>query len=637
MTVRVCRTVDDAFSGLRSIALCLVVLLATVPARASVDVFDPPAQAPREAATRAEAAPTIDGRLDEPLWQRIVPITGFVQREPNQGEEGSFRTEVRIAYDADALYVAARCEQPRDTVRVQNLRRDFDVGQNDSIAIAIDGFLDQRNAVVFQVTPKGNQRDLEVLDATTVNVDWNVRWRARTTIDDDGWQAEIAIPWRNLRYRPGTTEFGLLMTRTIRHRNEVLSYPPVPRAVGTYRMTYAARLTGLSMPETGRNLALNPYLLYRRDDQKGVPGDDDAEVGGELKWAISPGTVLDLTVNTDFAQAEVDRQVVNLDRFSVFFPERRQFFLENANLFNTGITSWILPFFSRRIGLDDGGQPIPITGGLRLTSRSPRHEFAGLAMHQEEFGGSPAATFAVGRYALNLGQQSRLGGMVTYRRDASLGGGAGRSANTNATVTLDGTWRPSQTVGVRGMISHSDDERLGGGWGGQFFAFYEDSFIYVGLLEYYNRDYEPGIGLEILDANYMMHSPAVYFDLRPDWLPDAIRSLDPGFEAYIFQSSDTGDLLFGYAPIQLLGVNFRNGGELRAVVEPNAQRLDAPFFPAEIEIAPGDYDYVRYRLSGATDPSARLSLSGSVEAGDYFDGDLTAWNLSARYAPTPKF
>lgn len=328
---------------------------------------------------------------------------------------------------------------------------------------------------------------------------------------------------------------------------------------------------------------------------------------------------------------------MNLDRFSVFFPERRQFFLENANLFNASVTSWIRPFFSRRIGLDGNGQPIPITGGLRLTSRTERRELAALAMHQEERGDSPAATFAVARYALNLGEQSRIGGMITHRSDDRLGGATGRPANGNTTLTLDGTWRPNQTFGIKSMVSYSNDEALGDGWGGQLWMFYENSFMYAGLLEYYNRDYEPGVGLEILDTNYVMHSPALSFDLRQEWLPTAIRSFNPGLTAYIFRSSEDGDLLFGYAPIRPISFQFENGGQARLVVEPNWQRLETPFFPAGIEVAPGKYDYLRYRLSGSSDPSARLSFSSAVETGEYFDGDLTTWDLSLRFAPTPSF
>ena len=355
-----------------------------------------------------------------------------------------------------------------------------------------------------------------------------------------------------------------------------------------------------------------------------------------MKWAISQSTVLDLTVNTDFAQADVDRQVVNLDRFSVFFPERRQFFLENANLFNASVTNWIRPFFSRRIGLDDAGNPLPLDGGLRLTSRSSKQELGLLAMHQPSKGVNPDSTFGVARYSRNIAGQSRLGGMVTWRRDGALRtDDIAIEQNENVTVTLDGLWRPEQSYGVHAMVSTSHDDASGDGIGAQLWAFYENNSIYLGLLEYFNNDYDPGIGLEILDTNYVMHSPAVSFDIRSERLPASVRSFNPGVEAYIFQDSDDGDLLFGYAPIRPFRIRFQNGAQVGAFVEPNWQRLEEPFFPIGIEIAPGDYDYTRYRLEAESDQSASISGGFEVETGDYFDGELTTYTLSARYAPSP--
>lgn len=612
--------------------LALTPLLGT-----AAPLFEPPGEPLRHPVRRAESPMTIDGRFDEAVWRLTAPISDFVQREPDQGAAATYPTQVRVAYDNEALYIAARCDQPPATIRIQNLERDFDAEQNDRLSLAIDGFLDQRSAVAFEVTPAGNQRDLEVLDGRRENVDWNARWLAATRVDGKGWQAEIALPWRNLRYRPGAEEIGLIITRDIRYRNEQVSAPPVPRAVSAYRMAYALRLNGLDVSPPVRNISLNPYVLARHDDTSGAATSTESELGGELKWAISPGTVLDLTVNTDFAQAEVDRQAVNLERFSVFFPERRQFFLENASLFDTSVTRWIQPFFSRRIGLDDLGQPIPLTGGARLTSRSTRHEVALLAMRQERLGQSPAANFGVARYARNLAEQSRIGGMVTYRRDEALAGENERPGNVNMTFTLDGTWQPNQVFGIKGMLSRSQDDATGGGIGGQLLISFKNSYLYAGLLEYYNRDYAPGIGLEILDTNYVMHSPALSLDLRSAALPEFVRSFDPGLEAYIFQSSEDGDLLFGYAPLRPLSFRFANGGNLRLSVEPNWQRLDESFSPAGVEIGPGDYDYTRYRLSAASDPSAVWSLSGAIEDGDYFDGKLTTLELAARYSPSPRF
>ena len=615
-------------------ALAIACALA-VPVSAQ-DVF-PPAPVPEQfVASRAEGEIVIDGRLDEDAWRDAVPLSDFVQKDPDQGQPGTYRTVVRVVYDETALYVAAICEQPRETLRVQNLERDFAFDDNDMFGIAIDGMLDQRTAVAFQTTPKGNQRDLEVIDGSDFNSDWNARWDVRTRIEDDHWTVEMAIPWRTVRYGQGTDRLGVIFARNVRHLNEYTAMPAVPRVFTIYRMAYQGELIGLNVPSPSANVQVNPYGLVERIDKN--RSETNTEAGGEVKWAITPSTVLDVTINTDFAQVEVDRQVVNLERFSVFFPERRQFFLENANLFNASVTNWIQPFFSRRIGLDDVGRPIPLDGGLRLTSRSAKQELGLLAMSQQELGVNPASLFGVARYSRNVGAQSRLGGLVTWRRNEDLEiGSTVLEANENVTFTVDGLWRASQSAGVQGMLSASHDDIEGNGVGGQLWAFYENNWIYAGLLEYYNKDYEPGIGLEILDTNYVMHSPAVSFDLRSERLPDTIRSYNPGIDAYVFQSSDDGDLLFAYAPIRPLRLNFHSGARVSLIVEPNWQRLEEPFFPAGIEVAPGRYDYTRYRFDIRSDQSAALSASFDVETGKYFDGDLTTYSGSLRYAPFPEF
>lgn len=614
------------------LALLGVVVCAGASAQ---ELFAPPAERQQVDVAKAAGSIAVDGRLDEPAWQRPPQIDGFVQKDPDQGVPSNYRTTVTLVYDDEALYIAAICYQPRNTLRIQNLERDFSFDENDVFGIAIDGFLDERSAVAFQVTPGGNQRDLEIIDSDNLNTDWDALWDVETVIEDDRWVVEMAIPWRTLRYPNGMQSLGFLFTRNIRHVNERTAYPAIPRVFSAYRMAYQGELADLQAPPPSANVRINPYVLTNYFDNES--DETNVEAGGEVKWAITPSTVLDITVNTDFAQAEVDRQVVNLDRFSVFFPERRQFFLENATLFDASVTNWIRPFFSRRIGLDRLGKPIPLDGGLRLTSRSSKQEFGLLAMSQQEAGLDPAALFGVARYSRNLGEQSRLGGMLTWRRDDDYATGAAElPRKDNVTYTLDGLWRPNQSVGVQAMLSVSDDDIAGSGVGGQLWAFYENNWLYAGLLEYYNNDYEPGVGLEIYDTNYVMHSPAVNFDLRPEWLPDAIRSFNPGVSAYVFESSDDGDLLFAYAPIEPVGLTFQNGAEIGFEIEPNWQRLDEPFFPAGIEVAPGDYDYTRYRLSWSSDQSAQLAIDLNVETGDYFDGELTSYVAAARYAPRPE-
>ena len=573
----------------------------------------------------------VDGLLDEPSWGLARVITGFTQSDPEQGQSATHRTYVRILFDENMLYIAAVCEQSRESVRVQNLQRDFAAEENDVFTVAIDGFVDQRKAVVFQISPFGNQSDMEVTDGEDVNTDWDARWSVRTTLQDDQWIAEIAIPWRNLRYRTGADELGIILSRQVRSLNETVSIPPVPRVMSVYRMSYEAILRGIEPPPPGRNLQITPYVL----GQAVSGADNGGEIGGEIKWAVTPGTVIDFTVNTDFAQADVDEQFINLDRFSVFLPERRQFFLESAGTFNASITSWIRPFFTRRIGLDDSGLPIPITAGIRSTGRSPTQEFGVIAMRQAAIRGLPASDFGVARYSRNIGEQSRFGGMVTHRSDgASATQPLGR---TNRTLTVDGLWRPTTSTGVQAMVSRSSDSLSGDGTGAQLWAYYENNSVYVGVLEYFNRDYNPGIGLELLDDNYVMHSPAVIWDLRGEWLPARIRSFKPSISVYSFTSSDGDELEFGYAEIEPLRFEFHSGAALGVAVEPNWQRITDRFAPAGIRIGTGDYDYTRYRVNANSDRSRVFSGELSYERGEYYDGRLSAYSLSGRYAPSPRF
>ena len=618
-----------------SIGFALGVCLIAASASAQ-EVFSPASPPLEILAARTSAPVRVDGILDEPSWSLANVITGFTQSDPDQGQPATHRTYVRILFDDDMLYIAAVCEQPRQSIRVQNLQRDFAAQENDVFAVAIDGFVDQRKAVVFQISPFGNQSDMEVTDGENLNRDWDARWNARTTLQDDRWIAEIAIPWRIIRYRPGSDRLGIILSRQVRSLNETVSIPPVPRVMSVYRMPYEAILRGIETPPPGRNLQITPYVLGQAvSGTTDFRPDRDAEIGGEFKWAVTPGTVLDFTVNTDFAQADVDRQFVNLDRFSVFLPERRQFFLESAGTFDASVTSWIQPFFTRRIGLDDSGLSIPITAGIRSTGRSPTQEFGVIAMRQEAIRELPASDFGVARYSKNIREQSRVGGLVTYRSDgASVTHPFGR---TNRTFTVDGLWRPAPSAGLEAMVSRSADSLSGDGTGAQLYAYYETNSVYVGLLEYFNRDYNPGIGLELLDANYVMHSPAVLLDLRGGWLPEQIRSFNPAISVYSFNSSDGGDLKFGYAVITPLRFDFHSGASVGVIVEPNWQRITDRFAPAGIEIETGDYDYTRYRVYGNSDRSRTLSGDLSYKTGGYFDGRLTTYSLGGRYAPSPRF
>jgi hypothetical protein len=352
------------------------------------------------------------------------------------------------------------------------------------------------------------------------------------------------------------------------------------------------------------------------------------DVGIDLKWAATTNSVLDLTVHPDFGQTDVDRQVVNLTRFSVFFPERRQFFLENRGVFFTGNGSRFEPFFSRRIGLDAAGSPIPIHAGARLTTRSADHALGVLAVSQGDH--SLRSQFGVIRYVHNFGGQNRLGGLVTARHD-SIG-------TTNLVGGVDGFWRPTTTAFVRGTITRSVTSGSGGeGLGGYIWAANEANWGYVGYIsELVTAGYDARTGF-VVRNDYIRISPAATFDWRPTWKPDYVRRFQPGFTFEHFIDPDTGATQEGYVSIRPMTVQFQNGGQVQYVAQPNWQRPLEPFRPLPgVIIAPGRYDYLRQSVTLQSDPSSIVSGRLEAATGGYFDGHLQTYRAVFQATPDPR-
>lgn len=631
--MRLYRSTRSRLPSCSALGTVLVASSMFAGAAAAQQAFPPPA-IPRELnATRTQGTLTIDGSLDEPDWS-VAPVADrFVQAEPRQGDPATDPTEVRVLFDAQHLYVGVRCLHAGDAwrMRVRDLRRDFDETTDDFFGIAIDGVRDGRSATVFRVNPLGALRDQQTVDGGLADVDFDAVWMARTTRTPQGWIAEIAIPWSTLRYRAGGDAWNINFQRVSRRRNESSGWSPWPRVMAPYRMDYAGRLTGIEPPPPSRNLRLQPYVVGETQ-RRVVDGDRDADrsanIGMDLKWAVSPDTVLDVTVNPDFGQTDVDRQVVNLTRFSVFFPERRQFFLENRGAFYTGNTSRFEPFFTRRIGLAEDGSPVPIRAGVRLSQRSPTHAFGALAVSQE--GDEGGSEFGVVRYVRNFRGQNRVGGLLTARHD---GGGA-----TNLVAGIDGFWRPSVTSFVRGTLTRSATSGTGGeGWGGYIWAANDANWGYVGYIsELVTRGYDARTGF-VVRNDYLRISPAVTLDWRPRWRPRVVRRLQPGFTLEHIVTPDDGRVQEGYVTLRPFTVQFENGGMFMYAAQPNWQRPQAVFRPVPgVDIAPGSYEYLRHTFTAQSDPSARLAARLESAFGGYFDGRLQTWRGLVQATPDPR-
>lgn len=617
----------------RALLPAAIAIAASVPPASAQPAF-PPSEHPRQlAATRAQGTIVIDGVLDDIDWARAEVAAGFVQAEPLQGQPATEPTEVRVLFDDRHLYVGVVCVDSRGDadLRVRDLRRDFDDGSDDFFGVAIDGIGDGRSAMVFRVNARGALRDQQTVDGGLADVDFDAVWTARTSRGARGWTAEIAIPWQTLRYRTGSDTWRINFQRVTRRLNESTGWSPWPRVMDPFRMDYAGRLTGIAPPPAGRNLRLQPYALAHATRREAAPGHESrqtADAGADVKWALTPNTVLDLTANPDFGQTDVDRQVVNLTRFSVFFPERRQFFLENRGVFFTGNGSRFEPFFSRRIGLDAAGEPIPLRAGARLTLRSAGHAFGALAVSQG--GGQTASEFGVVRYVRNFAGQNRIGGLLTARHD--------RDGTTNVVGGVDGFWRPTATSFVRGTLTRSTTSGAGGeGWGGFIWAANSANWGYVGYIsELVTAGYDARTGF-VVRQDYVRISPAVTLDWRPSWRPRAVRRIQPGFTLEHFISPGSGAAQEGFLSIRPFTVQFENGGQLQYAAQPNWQRPRLPFRPVPgVEIGPGRYEYMRHAFTVQTDPSARLAARLEGAVGGYFDGRLETWRAVVQVTPDPR-
>ena len=419
----------------------------------------------------------VDGLLDETAWRDAPMASGFRQQEPFEGEPATEITEVRVLFDNATLYVGilARDRSP-DEVIARILQRDklMEVGfqqmpaftSDDALVIVLDPFHDHRNAVVFGTNPNGAEFDALITDeGREFNVDWRGVWEVAARRTPEGWSAEFAIPFRSLRFPEASDEpWGFNVYRTIRRKNEEVLWSSWSRSnEGFTRVSRAGHIHGLTdLPRAGLNVELKPYVLAgaagELDSFDRLDTDAEIHIGLDAKYEVRPGLVLDATLNTDFAQVEVDDQEINLTRFSLFFPEKRDFFLENAGIFEMGQRGMFgqpppfLMFFSRRIGISEDG-PIPVMGGLRLTGRTGRQTVGVINVVTDAKFDEPRTNHAIARVKRDIGESSYLGAMVTDRRNTD---------DWNSTGGLDWSLWPTSTLNVQGFAAGTATSGGGG-------------------------------------------------------------------------------------------------------------------------------------------------------------------------------
>ena len=435
-------------------------------------------------ATRITTPMVIDGRLDEPVYDQIRAITEFEQQAPKEGAPVSERTEAWIFYDDTNLYVACRClDADPSRIVANDMRRDsLNLRQNDNFGVLLDTFHDRRNGYLFYVSPVGGMFDAATSDERVNNADWNTVWLAKATRSDQGWFAEIAIPFKSLRYRAGREQtWGIILRRTIRGKNEYAYITPIKPQWGVgafFRSSAAATLIGLEAPPAAKNLEIKPYAISRLTTdmlaRPAVRNDFDRDAGLDIKYGITKSLTADFTYNTDFAQVEADEVQVNLTRFNLQFPEKRDFFLEGQGTFTfgtvagagqtlTGVTAASgasdapTIFYSRRIGLGASGA-VPIVAGARVTGRVGRFTMGALniASDDDPLSRGTNTNFTVLRLRRDVLRRGTIGGLFTNRSVsvAAPGGnqvfGADSSFGFYQNVYVSGYFAKTRTTGREG-------------------------------------------------------------------------------------------------------------------------------------------------------------------------------------------
>ncbi len=604
-------------------------------------------------AIKANSKINIDGRLTEPDWQYAQTVTDFTQIEPQQGRRAFFKTVVKSLYNEKGLYFGFICY---DTVgankyKVPDLKRDFPFWKHDLAGITIDGFNDKRNSISFFANPYGAQRDYQAFDDTYFDVNWNGLWIVRTTRTDSCWIAEFEIPWKTIRFKissDSSFHFGINFQRNERTSNEKSAWSPYPRSVGFDRVEYAGLLTGFKPLTSSTNVQLNIFSLLNNEYAKGADAANynnlKPKIGGDIKWAITPNLVLDATVNTDFAQADADNLVNNLSRFSIFFPEKRQFFLENASLFGIGITPndngsspnlLLQPFFSRRIGLDKNINLIPIDAGTRLVYRSLKRSIGLLAVRQRTTEQSPLQHFFVTRYTENIGKANRVGIIVSGK---VRGADSAASPYTNLTAGIDGFFRLSKLQSMNFMFLHAGNlNKTKGGFGGYIQYQYNSNNINLWWTQaMIQNDFNPETGF-VSRLDVITTAPGFQLNIRKSWLPfkKVIRDYAPGINAEWYHQASRGKLSERVIKITPLYFDFIKGGLLSYNFSLNYQQLFSAFEPLGIEINPGKYYFTRHTIFTESNPSKKIAYSLNYEWGKYFNGKLQSTNATIIIAPIP--
>lgn len=595
-------------------------------------------------ATRTTLPIRVDGVLDESAWKDAEPMGGFVQSMPDAGAPATEPTVVRVLYDDENLYVGALLlDSDPGGIIARYLTQDYESHDDDTFGISLDTFLDRRNSFMFLINPNGAVKDGQTFDNSRLtNLAWEGVIQVETTVHEEGWTVELAIPFTTLRFDPreGEQAWGMNFLRRIRRKNEDSYWAPVDRRTRVHTMAFAGTVEGFSGLPRPRNLTLKPFALTSSASGSLLEHGDrggESDFGLDLKYGLSPHMTLDLTYRTDFSQVEVDQEQVNLTRFSLFFPEKRDFFMENSGTFAFGDLSErnvrlgasprdFTLFHSRRIGLREG-RPVPITAGGRLTGTAGNFEIGLLAMGTEAAQGLPSESFTVARLRRTLWEGVQVGGLFASRESWGAGG-----EGYNRSYGVDANWTVGGKLFLHSYLAASDYPGVeGNNRATRISAAYRDRLWDLSALyREIGEAFDPGLGF--VARRGIRHSyGTVGLHPRPDipWVYEVNPYLEVDYTTNHRSSLETREVSAGF------DVAFSDGGILRSEATDHTEAIEEAFLVAgQGEVGIGHYRYQDASLSYASSAARPLSGQLQLSGGEFFDGTRTSFALSGSWRPS---
>ena len=575
-------------------------------------------------AVRIDTPPVIDGVINEKVWEQAYVVSKFQQREPNEGEPMSERTEFLTCYDTNNIYFAVKCWDNPDKITAKEMARDANLQYDDRVQIILDTYLDHRNGYWFQIGPRGSIGDAIVSEnGASFNKQWDGLWIGKARITDYGWEAEIAIPFKTMGFDKDNKQWGIKYIRNIVNKLESGYWPEANLNTQRFQVSDAGILDGIENITQGIGLDISPYLATGIDTKKGEKNDSKITGGVDLFYQITPSLKSSLTINTDFAETEVDDRQINLTRFNLLYPEKRDFFLDGTNYFQFGIegdrsspaAKKIIPFFSRRMGLDENGEPIRINVGAKITGQVDNWNIG--MMYINDARDSSINNFSVARVTRNFGKQSSVGIIGTY------GNTLGNESNLVVGADLKlatSTFQKDKNISffLFGLKSNTNNiDGKDASWGTQIV--YPNDLINARLgYHQVQKNFIAGMGF-VPRTNISETYGELQFGPRPDrW---GILQIEFGGGFDYVSNLETHDMETQKVEIQPLGIRFLSGEEVKYSLINQHELLDEDFNIFEDFVIPkGNYEWWYQQISLETKGARNIWGMANYSFGDFFNG-----------------